>query len=100
MDNLLAAISTSCGSFSGGFNGCLCDYPASPILPLIEGGGMLRNGVAKWIGTDWRNQSEWPGGIARNTHIRSWIYLETSQSLVVEAARGLDNAADDQQHYV
>jgi len=25
----------------------------------------------------------------------SWTYLETSQSLVVEAARGLDNAADD-----
>jgi hypothetical protein len=28
---------------------------------------MLRNGVAQWIGTGWRNQSEWGGGIARNT---------------------------------
>jgi hypothetical protein len=24
--------------------------------------------VALWIGTGWRNQSEWGGGLARNTH--------------------------------
>jgi hypothetical protein len=30
---------------------------------------MLRNQVAHWIGTGWRDQSEWGGAIGRNTQL-------------------------------
>jgi hypothetical protein len=37
---------------------------------------MLRNGVAQWIGTGWRNQSDCHGGIARNTQVGERIKMK------------------------
>jgi hypothetical protein len=73
-------------------NPCVDDYSYQHEIDFVSAGG-------QWIGTGWRNQSEWGGGIVRNTQFTSdLVPVQSFHSLIPIANTGVSIAPYHEHH--